>query len=70
MTNNIILEKKSKVHWVSNKKESVSVVIPKTVRELMNIKPGNSIKWTITFKNNKPILTVEAEETENEKEGS
>lgn len=52
------LERISKTYYSSSKKESVAVVIPKAVRDLVDIKPGDYIKWVCTVREEEIEITI------------
>lgn len=51
---------KMKLHWTTTVWPKGQVVIPKEVRDLLNIKPGDSI--TIITKDNKAIAMIKNED--------
>lgn len=51
---------KMKLHWTTTVWPKGQVVIPKEVRDLLNIKPGDSV--TIVTKNNLAIAMVKNED--------
>ena len=53
------IERISKTYYSSSNKESIAVVIPKAIRDVMNITAGNYVKWKCTVTKDGTLLTIQ-----------
>jgi antitoxin component of MazEF toxin-antitoxin module len=52
------IERISKTYYSSSKKESVAVVIPKSIRDVLNVHAGSYVKWECVVTDDDIVLTL------------
>ena len=59
---NMLMKVKSKVGKANTINDSLRVIIPQNVKQILQLEPGDTLEWQINSENDKIVIIVEKSE--------